>query len=172
VLERDDVDVAGGGDVDVAAAESVFDGGDFEAFHCRLQRVDGVDLRDDDARAEATERFRGTLTDVAITADDGDFAGNHDVSGALDAVDERLAATVEVVKLGLGDGVVDVDRGHEELALLEHLVEAVHAGSGLFGDAAPVLRDAVPALRVFGLDALEESLDDLFLVRALGAVDP
>ncbi len=37
VLEGDDVDVAGAGDVDVAAAEGVFDGGDFEAFHGGLQ---------------------------------------------------------------------------------------------------------------------------------------
>ena len=55
VLQRDDVAVAGGGDVDVAAAERVFDGGDFETFHRRLQRVDGIDLRDDDARAETAQ---------------------------------------------------------------------------------------------------------------------
>src|SRR5581483_7206798 len=105
-------------------------------------------------------------------ADDGDLAGDHDVGGALDAVDQRLAAAVEVVELGFGDRVVDVDGGHEELALLEHLVEAVHAGGGLFRNAAPVACDLVPALRVFALDALEESLDDLFLMRALGALDP
>ncbi len=118
------------------------------------------------------ERLRRALADIAIAADDGDLAGHHDVGGALDAVDQRLAAAVEVVELGLGDGVVDVDGGDEELALLEHLVEAVNAGGGLFGNAAPVAGDLVPALRVFGLDALEESLDDLFLVRALGAFDP
>ena len=37
VLEGDDVDVAGGGDVNIAAAERVFDRGDFEAFHRGLQ---------------------------------------------------------------------------------------------------------------------------------------
>ena len=61
VLERDDVAVAGGGDVDVAAAERVFDRGDFEAFHRGLQGVDGIDLGDDDARAEAAERMRASL---------------------------------------------------------------------------------------------------------------
>ena len=33
VLDGDDIDVAGGGDIDVAAAERVFDRGDFIAFH-------------------------------------------------------------------------------------------------------------------------------------------
>ena len=55
VLERDDVDVAGRADVNVAAAERVFDGGDFVAFHRRLQRVDRIDLSDDDARTLAAQ---------------------------------------------------------------------------------------------------------------------
>ena len=171
VLERDDVDVAGGGDVDVAAAERVLDRGDLVAFHRGLQGVDGVDLGDDDARAEAAERLGRALADVAVAADDRDLAGDHDVGGALDAVDERLAAAVEVVELGLGHGVVDVDGGDEQLALLEHLVEAVNAGGGLLGDAAPVLRNAVPALRIVGKDVLEELLDDSFFDRAGLAVD-
>src|SRR5438270_8204798 len=44
VLERDDVQVAGTGYVDIATAESIFDSGDLEAFHGRLKGVDGVYL--------------------------------------------------------------------------------------------------------------------------------
>ena len=40
VLERDHVDIAGGRDVDIAAAQRFFDRGDFVAFHGGLQRVD------------------------------------------------------------------------------------------------------------------------------------
>jgi hypothetical protein len=39
----------------------------------------------------------------------------HDVGGAVEAVDERVAAAVEVVELALGDRVVDVDGREEEL---------------------------------------------------------
>ena len=52
VLERDDVPVAGRGDVDVAVPRVVFDRVDLESFHRGLQRVDRIDLGDDDARAE------------------------------------------------------------------------------------------------------------------------
>ena len=118
VLQRDDVDVAGGGDIDVAAAERLFDGGDFVAFHRGLQGVDGIDLRDDDASAEAAQRSRRALAHVAVAADARDLARDHDVRGALDAVDERFAAAVEVVELRLGHRVVDVDGGNQQLALL------------------------------------------------------
>jgi hypothetical protein len=60
--------VAGAGDVDIAAAQGVFDGGDFEAFHGGLQRVDGVDLGDDHARAHAAQRMRRALAHIAVSA--------------------------------------------------------------------------------------------------------
>ncbi len=114
----------------------------------------------------------GTLADIAIAADHGDFAGHHDVGGALDAVGQRLAAAVQVVELRLGDRIVDVDGGNQQLAGFLHLVKAMNAGGGLFRDAAPFLGDVVPALRIFGVDLLEQVLDDLFFVAAGGSVDP
>ncbi len=74
VLERDDVHVAGGGDVDVAAAQGVFDGGDFEAFHGGLQRVDRIDFRHDHACAHAAQRVRRAFADVAVSANHRDLA--------------------------------------------------------------------------------------------------
>ena len=49
--------------------------------------------------ALAGERLGAALADVAVAADHGDLAGDHDVGGALDAIDERVAAAVEVVEL-------------------------------------------------------------------------
>ena len=84
----------------------------------------------------------------------------------------RLAAAVEVVELRLRDRVVDVDRRHQQLAGFEHLVEAMHAGGGLLGDTLPVLDHAGPEARTLLGDALEQVLDDLFLVRGGRLVDP
>ena len=149
-----------------AVAERALDRVDLEALHRGLQGVDGVDLGDDDPGAEAAQRVRAALADVAVAADDRDLAGDHDVGRALEAVGERLAAAVEVVELRLGDRVVDVDRGDEELALLVELVEAVDAGRRLLGDAAPVLDHLVEDEGGLGVDPLEERLDDPLLVGA------
>ena len=95
-------------------------------------------------RSECARAF----ADIAVAADTRDLAGDHHVGGALDAVRERFAAAVEIVELRLGDRVVHVDRGNEQLALLEHLIEAMHAGGRLFGNAAPLLHDRGPAERI------------------------
>ena len=59
-----------------------------------------------------------------------------------------MAAAVEVVELGLGHGIVHVDCRELEAAGLGHLVKAMHAGSGFFGNAAESFASAGPLLRV------------------------
>ena len=59
-----------------------------------------------------------------------------------------MANAVLVVKLGLGHGIVDIDGGEEQLALLVEFVEAVNTGGGLFGDTDDFLGYGVPTARV------------------------
>ena len=110
----DDVLVAGGGDEDVGRLDDVLERDDLVALHRGLQRADRVDLGDHDAGALAAQRLGAALADVAVAADDGDLAADHHVGGAVDAVDQRVAAAVEVVELRLGDRVVDVDRREQQ----------------------------------------------------------
>lgn len=76
------------------------------------------------------------LSNITVASDDGDLTSKHDIGGALDTIDERLAAAVVVVELGLGDGVVDVDGGDLELAIAESLVEVVDTSGGLLRNTA------------------------------------
>jgi len=144
----DDAGAARGGDKDASFLAGLVHGGDLEAFHGGLQGVDGIDFRDQDAGAESAESLSAAFAHVTVSGDDGDLAGDHDVGGALDAIDERLPAAVEVVKLGFGDGVVDVDGGDLEKSLLVELVEIVDARGGLLGAAV----DAIEQVGVFGVD--------------------
>src|SRR5205807_6444452 len=65
MFELDHIDVAGSGDVDVAATKRLLDGGHFVTFHRGLQRIDRIDLGDDDARTLAAERLRATFAVIA-----------------------------------------------------------------------------------------------------------
>ncbi len=146
VVEGDDVDVAGGGDENVGARRGFVHRRDLVALHRRLKRADRVDFGDHDPAAGVAQRRGRALADVAEARDHRHLAGHHHVGAAADAVDQRLAAAVEVVELRLGDAVVDVDRRPQKLAFLGHHIEPMHAGGRLFGDAADRRRRcAVPA---------------------------
>ena len=166
VLDGDDVLVAGGGDEDVGARRGVFHGHDLIAFHRRLQRADRIDLGDHDAAAGLAQRGGRALADVAEARDHRDLARHHHVGAAADAVDQRLAAAIEIVELRLGDAVVDVDGGEQQLALLLHLIETMHARGGLFRDALDVLRDlGEPALRLLLQQLLDQREEDFLFFR-------
>jgi hypothetical protein len=151
VLANDNVTATSGGDEDLTLGSSLLHGGDLVAGDGGLESIDGVDLGDDDASAHAVQSLRTALADITETSDDGDLASNHDIGGTLDAVDERLTAAVEVVELGLGDRVVDVDGGDEQtvVLVLQHAVEVVDTGGRL-------LRDAVAVLEHLGVLAVDE----------------
>ncbi len=144
----DDAGVAGGGHEDVGVAHDFVECLDFIAFHGGLQSANRVDFGDDHASALTAEGLGAALTHVAVAAHNCDLACHHHVGGAVDAVDEGVAATVEVVELGLGHGIVHVDCRELEAASLGHLVKAMHAGCGFFGDALQCFTGAGPLLRV------------------------
>lgn len=181
----DDAGAAGGGDEDHGSRGGRVHGGDFVAFHGGLEGVDRVNLSDDDTGAEGTERLGAALANVTVACDDGNLTGNHDVGGSLDPVKETFSAAVQVVELGLGDGVVDVDGWETESSLFEHLLQVVDTGGGLFGDAAnaweefwvllvddvgkvtTVVEDHVKRLAVWEDDGGFDAPPEFFVVHAL-----
>ena len=158
----DDAEISGGRDIDIAPAERVLDRQNAVALH-GLQRADGIDFSHDDLSAHTTKRRRTALTDVTVATDHTDLTRDHDICRTLDAIEQRLAAAVEIIKLRLGDRVVHIDRWHEKLACVVHLVEAVHARRGLFRYALPLFHDLVPVVWLIGVDLLEKVFDHLLL---------
>jgi hypothetical protein len=130
----DDSGAAGGSDEHVCLAAGLLHGGNFVTFHGGLESVDGINFRDDNTGSEGAERLGGSLTDVTVSSNDGNLTGNHDVSSALDSVEKGLTASVQVIELGLGNTVVDVDGREFELALGQTLVKVVDTSGGFLAE--------------------------------------
>ena len=82
--------------------------------------------------------LRPVRVELTVAADDDLLSSKHDIRAALDAIDDRLSAEVQVVEFGLRHAVVDVHRGHGEVLRAAHLVETMHARDGLLDDAFDV----------------------------------
>ena len=169
VTRGDDVLVAGGGDEDIGAIDHGVECPHFEPFHGRLQRADGINLSDDDARSLPAQRLRATLAHFAVAADDRQLAGDHDVRGTIESVDDGMAASVNVVEFCLRHRVVDVDGREEQLTRFHHLIQPVHSGRRLLGDPFDIGGNTRPPLRVALQFRTEKIEDDPPLFR-LGAL--
>ena len=169
VLGGDDAATAGGRDEEVGPVQHPLQGVDLVSLHGGLKGADGIDLGDDHSCSLAAKRLGAALAYVAEAAHHSCLAADHHVGGPVDAVDERVAAAVEVVELGLGDGVVDVDGREQQLAGLQHLVQPVDAGGGLLRHAPDSPSDAGPPLRVGGQGLGEGGQHDLPLLGVVVA---
>ena len=148
-----------------ARGAAVFHGHDLIAFHRGLQRADGIDLRHHHAAAGLAQRSGRALAHIAEAADHRDLAGHHHVGAAADAVHQGFAAAIEIVELRLGDAVVHIDGGEQQLALLFHLIEAMHAGGGFLRHALDAGGELGEPARLFLQGALDQGVEDfLFLV--------
>ena len=72
-------------------------------YGCRESLIDGIKRATDVMIAGKICLVLGYVAEYQA-----DLAGDHHVSSALDAVDERFATAVQVVEFGLGDGIVNI----------------------------------------------------------------
>jgi len=150
VTSLDDSGASGRRHEDASFLDGLIQRGHFESLHGSLEGVDGIDLGNENASAESSQRVSASFANVTVSGDNGDFARQHDVRGALDAIDQRLSATVKIVKLALGHGVVDVDCWDFEIAQFVHLVKIMHASGSFLGNTL----DSRQKMGVFGVDEI------------------
>ena len=145
MLLAEDVEVAGGGDEDLAPLGRVAGGHDLVAVHERLEGADRIDLHDGHVGAHAAEAAGDAAADPAVAGDDAAAPGEQVVGGAQDAVDGGLARAVAVVEEVLGLGLVDGHDREGQRAVGGHGLQADDAGGRLLG-AGEDLRELLRAL--------------------------
>ena len=160
VFEGDDVTVASSSDVDFGTGKRIFNSVDFIAIHGGLESADGIDFSDDHASTLAFKRGSATLTDVTKATNDGNFAGDHDISGTEETIDQRMTATINVVKLALSDRVVDVDGREQEFIALHHFVETLDTSGGFLRNSLDVRDDCLPLFGIVLLNHLQHFVDN------------
>jgi len=112
----------------------------FETVHAGLHGADRVNFGNLDDHAFLTQGLGGALAHVTVTDDQRLLAGQQVVGTTLDRIVQAVTAAVLVVVLGLGHRVVDVDRRDFQLALGQHVQQAVNASGSLFGHAVNAIQ--------------------------------
>jgi hypothetical protein len=109
VVAKNDISTSSSGNKDVTARNNICQGNNFESFHGSLKSVDRIYLSYENTGTHATEGFAAAFAYVTITSNNSYLSTNHNIGGTLNAVHERFATTIQVIELGLGDGIVYVD---------------------------------------------------------------
>ncbi len=167
VLDGDDIEIPGRRHIDVRFFQGVLHRLDLKTFHRGLKRADGIDLGHNDPRSVIAQGMRATLTHIPVTAHHRDLASDHDVRRPFDPVSQRLAASVKIVELGLGDRIIHIERRKKKFLFLHHLIQTVHACCRLLGNTPDPGGHPVPELRCF-LESFLQAQKKLFLIFSAG----
>ena len=144
VLAAQDFQVAGERAEDVADRHGLGHRHHAVAVHLGLERLERIDLGDDDVGAEPARAHRDAAAAPAVAGDDERRAREQEVRRADDAVDRGLPGAVAVVEEVLGERVVHRDDREAEDAVLRHRLEADDAGGGLLGGADDLGEQRLP----------------------------
>ena len=135
VIVCDHIDVAGCCDKNICFICGPVHGDDSVTFHSGLQGANRIDFYNPNLSGKGAKSLGAALAHIAVADNNGNFAGDHDIGGAFNSIDQRLTAAIEVIEFGFCDRIVDIHRREAKRALSGHLIQAVNAGCSLFADA-------------------------------------
>ena len=122
MIERDDVGIAGRGDEDVGAGDSLFHGDHLEALHRRLERADRVDLGDEDTRADIFVTATGNMDvitldhmramkNMAIVSNIGHFDSEIQIGALSNLKWTEIKPQVDEVEFADGKKIIVLSKG-------------------------------------------------------------
>ena len=135
VIVSNHIDVAGRRDKNIGFVCGPVLGDDSVAFHSGLKSANRVNFHNPNLSGKSAKSLSAALAHIAVADNNGNFAGDHDIGGAFNSIDQRLTAAIEVIEFGFCDRIVDIHRREAKRALSGHLIQAVNAGCGLFANA-------------------------------------
>lgn len=101
VLTHYNVLASGGRHVYLTLDRSLVHCRDLVTFHRGLKSVYRIDFGYDYAPTQGTETLGAALAHVAVSSNDANLPGDHNVGGTLYAVDQGFPTSVEIVELAL-----------------------------------------------------------------------
>lgn len=110
------------------------------------------------------ESLGASLSDITVSAHHNLFTGNEHISGSEHSVDDGLSASVHVIELGLGDGVIDVDGNERKELLLGQVVKSVDTSGGFLGNSLDIFAESSESFWILRDHFSEESVKSLFVL--------
>jgi len=130
VVNHDDVLVTGGGDKDISLRNNILQGQNLKAFHESLKGTDGINLGHDDTSTSLLHCSSTTLANITISSHNSHLSSNHNIGSPHETIRERVTAPIQVVKLALGDRVIDINSREEKSPIRLHLIEPLNSSGG------------------------------------------
>jgi len=167
MVGHDDSLISCGSDEDITCVDNVLEFLDLETFHASLKGANWVNFGDDNSSSTGLHSSGRSFTNITISADDDFLTSDHDISSSHETIWKRVSASINVIELLLGDGVVNVDGSNDEFSLGGHLIESVNTGGSLLRHSNELGSHLGPFLGLSSLETLSDNSHDLLELKVV-----
>eukprot|EP01018_Ginkgo_biloba_P037541 Gb_24938 [translate_table: standard] len=122
VIHHDNVLVTSGGHKDIRSAHHILEGENWKTLHKGLQGTDWVNLSNYDSCSCNLEGCCTTLPNISISTNNSHLTSNHHICGSHQTIWQRMSASVQVIKLALGNRVIHIDSREQQRSISLHLI--------------------------------------------------
>lgn len=109
IRNQKDIFVTSSSDKNVNFSNNLILGNNLVSFHAGLQSTNRVDLGNVNDRVLGFHGSGTTFTNISVSENDAFLSSEHNISGSVESIRERVSASVDVVEFGFSHRVVDVN---------------------------------------------------------------
>lgn len=103
VVKGDNTFVSGGGDEDINVSNDIIQTDDFISLHASLKGTNGITFRNIHSGSTASHGSSTSLSNISEATNKYLLSRNHDISGSVQTVNQRVFASIDVIKFTLGN---------------------------------------------------------------------
>lgn len=120
--------VASARDYNIYGADNFIKFHHSESVHASLQRANRVNFCNANYATKTFEGLRTAFAHFTVSTKDNLFSAKHNVGAALKAINYRLLAAIQVVKLCLGHRVIYIHGRHRKFSGFRQLIQPMYSG--------------------------------------------
>lgn len=135
---QNDVPISGSTDEDIHLIDNILNSDDFKTFHTSLKCADWVNFTDVNSWSSPFHCLSASFSNISVTSDQYLLTTDHNVSGSVNTVQERMFTSINVVELTLGYAVINIDEWASKSSFLLESVKSRYTSSSFFRNSLKI----------------------------------
>merc|ERR1711904_621363 len=124
--------VSSGSNEDISGTNNAIELFDLKSFHSSLKGADWITFSNNNSSSTVFHGSGATFSNITETTDDNLFTSNHDICGSHETIRKRVLASIDVIELLLGNGIININSSKEEFTFSRHLIKSVNTSGSFF----------------------------------------
>jgi len=116
--------------------KNIIDSNHLKSLHTCLKSTDWVNLSNIDSCTCTFHGLSTTFSNITKTCNNNFFSWNHNISCSVDSINEWMFTSIDIIKLGFCNRVIDINARENNFFILHQFVKSSNSSCSFFRDSS------------------------------------